>query len=481
MHRTRTTVALALSLILPATLQAGTDLLIIEDDSSEEMLIIDDGDTALTSDSTDSTDTLIIGDDGQPSAPAAAAEAPPQPQLSTRPALKVNNLWAELSNFHDDNSAAEQQTYVHGSASLTWAPRPHLELKISGRLDSYAGMGGTDWERSTLDYDESYVRVKTAQSIITLGAQTVIWGRIDEFPPTDRLSTQDLRRFISDDLADRRLASPALRYEHFFDTGKIDVIAYPRFREAQLAPAESQWYPIDQRQGTIMGLDTSPLIESVIRHAVIDEHAPDGDGGFGMRYSSIGSGMDIGVTLQKGRPTTPYFSYNPGRNTLEAHYPRSGIIGTDLGFEALGGTLKLETSWMSATPATLTSGRYTEVESISWGAALELYPGDADTRLNLQLSGQSLIGAPAVLDRDQMYAFNGSYEVPFAANNWRAKTRFNIGLDTNDIYLNPELAYTGWRDQELYIDLHYFEGDKGTVGGFHQDHSMIATGWRGNF
>ena len=95
--------------------------------------------------------------------------------------------------------------------------------------------------------------------------------------------------------------------------------------------------------------------------------------------------------------------------------------------------------------------------------------------------GNNLFDTPKVLDRTEVYSFGGSFETPFANETWRVKTRFQVALDEHDIYINPEIAYTGWPSQELYIDAHYFDGSDGTAGGFHQDHSLITVGWRRKF
>jgi hypothetical protein len=295
------------------------------------------------------------------------------------------------------------------------------------------------------------------------------------------LSTQDLRRGALDELDERRLASLAVRYEHFFDVGKLDLVYYPRFREAQLAGTDSVWHSVNRRQGTIFGLDTPAMVEQVVRQADIREKAPDTEGGIGIRFNRLGDQVDYALTLQRGINTLPYFAYNPSTNTLEGRYPRTTVVAADMGFEALGGTLKLEAAWNSDTPVTRNDGRFDTVASVAWGVALELFPGDGDARLNLQLVGNRLQDADDVLDRDNSSAFNGSFEAPFGEDNWRVKFRFNIGLDKKDLYLNPELAYIGWSDQEVYLAGHGFDGDKATAGGFYEDNSLLNLGWRANF
>ena len=482
--------------------QADEDILIFEDDESE-LLILDDSeaegaielveeDEILLIDEAESTlvieeDESEVSEDNEilvlqgSDANEASSYDQQTPIASSTPSFKIDEIWIEYGQFTQSHSGKNSQGYGHGLATFEWAPSSNWEIKISARADGYFETGRDDWDDIDLDYDEAYIRYKGENSTVTIGAQKVLWGRIDEFPPTDLLSTQDLRRFIIDDLEDRRLASPALRLEHFFDNKKLDLVFYPDFREAQLPDKDSTWYPVNRSSGEILGLETNAAIEAVVKNAPIQENTPDSEGGFGARFSSIGSNLDYAVSVQKGRQTLPYFSYNPATNTIEGEYPRTWIVGGDMGFEALGGTVKFETTWLSDTPVTRKDGTYTTVKSVNWGAALELFPGDGDSRLNLQLTGTKLMRAPSVIDRAESYAFNGTYEVPFANNRWRAKTRFNVGLDEKDIYLNPEIAFTGWESQELYLELHFFDGDKGTPGGFYEDNSLATLGWRIKF
>lgn len=461
--------------------------LVITDDLSDEMLILDeDADAdAINEDFDepidDNLELLISEETDEEDSPALYASAAPS-ESSSAPSLKMDRVWVEYGQFVQGHSGKNNQGYGHGLAVFEWSPSPQWEIKASARADGYFESGRDDWDDVDLDYDETYIRYKGENSTVTLGAQKILWGRIDEFPPTDRLSTQDLRRFVLDDLEDRRLASPALRVEHFFDNKKLDMVFYPDFREAQLPDKDSTWYPVNRRSGEILSLKTSAAIEAVAKTAPVQENTPDSEGGFGLRFSSISSTLDYALTLQKGRQTLPYFSYNPATNAIEGRYPRTWIIGGDMGFEALGGTVKFEATWLSDTPVTRTDGSYTTVKSVNWGAALELFPGDGDSRLNLQLTGSKLMRAPRVIDRGaEAYTFNGSYEVPFDNNRWRAKTRFYVGLDEKDLYINPEIAFTGWESQELYLELHFFDGDKGTPGGFYQDNSIVTLGWRISF
>ncbi len=454
---------------------AGPDVLIIEDSSGEKSLVDEAAPESLQ---IEESETLSIEEEkasNQLDIVEQAIES--ESQLSFR----MNELWAEYGSFSDSNANANGVGYLHGRGTVRWTPSQSWEAQASLRVDGYNQHGNQSWDLVDLDYDETFVRYRAENARVTVGAQKILWGRIDEFPPTDRLSTHDLTRYIMDDLADRRRASAAIRYEHFVGNAKWDLVFQPHFREAELPGAESVWFPVNRRSGEILGLSSTPATRALVQAAPVDYKASDSDGGFGVRYSGTGEGLDYAVTLQKVRQSLPYFNYNATRGVLEAKYPRSWVVGGDIGVEAVGAIWRFEAAWQSDAPVTHLSGAFDTVNSVNWGAGVEFFPGDGDARVNLQITGVNHINAPAVLDRTEIYLLGGSFEMPFAQDRWRVKGRFYKGLDKHDLYLNPEIAYTGWDSQEIYLDAHYFDGAPGTPGGYHQDHSILSLGWRAKF
>ena len=218
-----------------------------------------------------------------------------------------------------------------------------------------------------------------------------------------------------------------------------------------------------------------------------------------MRFSGTAKSVDYAVSIQRARRSLPYYKFDPTvRNALlsgasvssaiaaspqtftEVH-PWSWYIGSDAAIDALSATWRFEAAYVSDIPVTTTDFRYTRESGVDWGAEVEFYPGDANTRVNLQLSGTELFNPPAVLDRINIYSFGGMVERPFLHSRWRARLRFLFGLDKRNIYLNPELAYIAWEPYEIYLDAHYFSGDPVTAGGYHQDHGLITLGWRARY
>ena len=448
------------------------EIILIEDESaSEEIILIDE---------TGSDESIIMEETAEEivleeSAPEQADMPVTDESTFT---IGIDRAWLEYATLLESDQSVDSLGYGHLKMSANWKPKSQWEGKVSARLDGYRQTGSPDWTELDADYGETYLRYRGENMRLTVGAQELIWGRIDEIPPTDRLSSVDASRFILDDLQDRRRARPMLRVESFNGSNKFDFIYLPTFREAELADLDSIWYPIDRDNRRVLGL-ANP-VPGAAPISIVDD-APDTDHAVGLRWSRSTNGFDYALTAQHGRQTLPYFSFDLTNSRFTALYPRSTSLGGDFAFESAGITWRFEAAWSSDVPTTTTSLDYNEVEGLNWAGGMEFYPGDGDTRVNLQLAGNHLIDADNVLERDEVYNFNGSVNMPFAQERWRANIRFFFGLDEEDIYVNPEIAFVGWEPHELYLEVHYFDGDPGTLGGFHEDHSIISAGWRASF
>ena len=481
----------------------GDDLLIIEDTpagSGQDTLIIDGTETE--------TDQVIIDTpDGESLHSETDTVIADTPDWTDRLryskedfTIGLDKAWLEYGNFYSSDSTADHSNYGHAALSAEWNPDSAWEVQLSGRLDWYRQTGDLDHNDVEADYGDSFVRYRGGNYRLTAGFQKVVWGRIDEVPPTDRISRVDLARGILDDLSERRRAMPVVRFETFSDGLKLDAVWMPDFRKANLPDKESVWYPINQENGTILGFDSTPLLRTFVRNGSISQSAPSDHDNFGLRLSNTGKRIDYALTIQHARQSAPYWELNPtvrntllsgadpvtainssGGSTFRARYPTAWVAGGDFGFEALSATWRFEAAWISDTPVTRSKLRYDEVDSVNWAAGAQFYPGDRDVRVNLQLSGINLIDAPSVQDRKNIYNFNGTVFSEFGNNRWQSNTRFFIGLDEQDFYINPEISFIGWDPHEIYAAWHYFNGDDETVGGYWEDSSLLTLGWRSRF
>ena len=421
---------------------------------------------------------------------AGAADDLPPPTLRSRkpvargfkPSLKfgVDDLLLEAGALPD---APEADTYstLRTSAYMLWQPSRDWEFRAGARLDGMAQAGGSvNHDEMLADYGDTYVRYRSGDTRLTLGAQTIIWGRADEIPLADRVSRADLTRFNLDDLADRRRAQLAARWEQTFGDYKLDAVWLPLFRGAQLPDIASVWSPINRSTGQIIGIAPSPAIAALVGAARVaeDEH---GSGGGGVRLTRTGAPFDFGVTLARTRQSLPYYRVGAGPS-LTAVHPFNTFVGADLELEHDGLTWRMELGYSDDLPVTLAAtNAMDKTRSLDWIGALEFFPGGKDTRINLQLVAHALQTDSSILELKAYYGANGEIETTFAQGRWKAGMRFATGFNVHDVYLSPRLGYVGWEPHELYVAAHYYDGEARTLGGFHQDHSMVTLGLRTRF
>ena len=356
--------------------------------SEEGMVIIEAADTGegevIPMIDPDDSDTITIEgttiDTGEEITPTdntgrVAIEAVPQDQQSWKDAFRystdrftfgLDEARLEYGNLYKSNTTVDTSDYGHLAASAKWQPTPRWETQLSARSDWYYQTGDPDVNELKLDYGDSFLRYRGDSYRITAGTQKIIWGRIDELAPTDRISRVDLSRGILDGLSDRRRAMPVVRFEGFHEEYKLDAVWLPDFRKAFLPDKDSVWYPINRENGTVLGFKSNPVLNTFVREGSISENAPSDHGNFGLRLSNTGARIDYAMTVQHARQSTPYWQLNPtvrksylaGNDpvtainssndaTFRARYPRTWVLGGDFGFEALSATWRFEAAWIS--------------------------------------------------------------------------------------------------------------------------------------
>lgn len=414
-------------------------------------------------------------DDPYPAGEASVSKAKKsgkRKQAASGITFGLDGMRAELGAYTGDPGPSAD-AYVNASASAT-SQSGAWEFALGARFDAYSQVGTPDYSRARLDYTENYLRWRAEDTRITLGTQNVLWGRVDEMSPIDRLSRVDLSRLVLDKLPDRRRAVPALRLEHFLADFKLDAVLLPVFDAAVLPHEKSSWYPVDTASGRMLGIGAVPAIAG----ARLEEDER-GMGGGGVRITRTGGTLDYGFSLQRVRQSLPYYRVAPG--LLTATHPYGWVVGGELETQQLGGTWRMEAAWNSNVPVTTNAYQYREERGVDLVLGMEYYPGDGETRINLQLAGHKTYTDQPILDRGEFYNLTGEIEHPFALGRWRANIRFVMGIDKRDLYLNPKLAYVGMDEHEIYLAAHLFSGAPETLGGYYQKSDLIVLGWQSKF
>jgi hypothetical protein len=419
-----------------------------------------------------------------------AADALPPPPARARksaargfqPVLKagVDDLLLETGILPDAPEADIYST-LRGSAYVLWQPSRSWELRAGARVDGMKQAGGpVDHDELLADYGDTYVRYRGGDTRLTLGAQTIVWGRADEIPLADRVSRADLTRFVLDDLADRRRAQLAARWEQSFGDTKLDLVWLPLFRGAQLPDLASVWSPVNRATGQVLGIAPSPALAAFVAAARVDEDE-HGSGGGAVRLTHSGAPVDFGVTLARTRPSLPYYRVDLAATSLTAVHPFNTFVGADLELVRGGLTWRMELGYTDDVPVTLATTAMDKAPALDWIGAVEFFPGGKDTRVNLQLVAHVLQTDRSILELKEYYGANGEVETTFGQGRWKAGMRFASGFNVHDVYLAPKLSYVGWEPHELYVAAHYFDGEARTLGGFHEDHSLVTLGLRTRF
>ncbi len=408
---------------------------------------------------------------------------------------RAARLQAESAAFTGHDRPARHSQFLHASGGLDWRPSASIELRVAARGDGYRHQGWQDHSEIMLDYDEVYLRRRWSSLRLTMGAQRVLWGRVDEIPPTDHMSVTDLTRMALDRLPQRRRTVPAVRAEWFGLPGKLDLVWIPAFRPAELPDEASPWHPVNRRDGRFLSLPSNALQTALIKAGRFDDDG-SGSGGGGLRYSQELSAFDYAVSAQRVRHSTPYYELDPrvrtalaggsdvssavalAADTFVGRHPYTWVLGADAGMVTGRTTWRAEAAWLSAAPVTDGAGALDTVNALHAVIGAEFYPGDRDLRVNLQLGSKHLFGPSSLLDRRQRYFTNGSVFFPLGQRRWEFETRYALGLNVRDVYVNPELRYVFAEPHQFYIAAHIFRGTQDTLGGFFHDNTGITLGWR---
>ncbi len=442
------------------------------------------------SDSTGSG-TIVLGK------PPAQSTSPGDAGETDAVRFTLDRVQMEAGWLPDHSAPADSAGYLHVGGGIRWLPKPRWDVKLTARADGYAQSGGAHFNALKLDYDEDYVRYHGRSYDLTLGTQRILWGRVDEIPPTDQISVKDLTRGPLDKLKDRRRTELAARLQLYGKESSLDIVLLPRFRGAVLPDFDSIWSPVDQRTGRVLGQPTSPTMRYLVSNGSFEDDVT-GAGGAGVRWETTGHAFDAGLTLQRVRQSLPYYELDsqarqvllttgnpaaavqaaPG-DTFHARHPWTWVAGGGLSRAAGQVTWRAEAAWQSDVPVTDgdTLGMRT-VPALDWVIGGDFFPGDRDLRVTLQLAGHELIAPGDTLERHRHYLITGDVETPFDHARWSADVRFRAGLDRSDFYINPELRYQAWEPNVFYVGAHFFSGEQDTLGGFYQDNSMFVVGWR---
>lgn len=376
---------------------------------------------------------------------------------------------------------AERGATLRAQPYLQWQPSASWELRLGARLDGDWQSGGAQSvDRLQGMWGDSYLRYRHEDTRVSLGAQTIIWGRVDGVPVIDRVSRVDLRRFGLDELAERRLPQWALRWEQGLGDFKLDTVWLPHFQASELPEDGSVWHPVSRSRAQIIGVEPAPALSEVFRRANLVEQE-DGSGGLAMRLTRTGEPFDLGFTLAHTRQPLPYFQLDVAQARLTMLHPYTRFAAVDAELVYGNATWRTELGYTRDLPLTLNTGAMLRAAAIDWVGAVEFFPGGKNTRLNIQLVAHVARTSQSVLEVKRYYGANGEIETSFGQGQWKAALRFATGFNVRDNYVSPKISFSGWEPHEVYVAAHLFGGEARALAGFHRQHDMLVVGIKTRF
>jgi hypothetical protein len=213
----------------------------------------------------------------------------------------------------------------------------HLRVVLSGHVDGLLADRGPLGDGSARDAIvrplDLYAEFVSTHVQVRAGASRIVWGRLDEFQPTDVVNPIDLTRFLLEGRTEARLPVGLVRGRVFLPASTtVDAVLVPAFRASRFDQLDEPTAPFN--------LTRAPGVE-------VRRDAPDlGRLQGGARVTSTAGRVDWGVSAYRGYRTFPSLTlvqtglppvpgFVPGPPLLIESFPRFTMVGGD--FETVRG------------------------------------------------------------------------------------------------------------------------------------------------
>ena len=235
------------------------------------------------------------------------------------------DVFPDLAAGAQRDTATELRTRLFVERKQDFGDRWYVEL--SGYVDGLIAnrVGGAARE-AVARPQEAYAEYRRQRFDVRAGMSRLVWGRLDEFQPTDVVNPIDLSRFLLEGRSEARLPVGLVRGRWFLPRGSmLEGVLVPLFRASRFDQLEERTSPFN-------------LAASEVRVALpLERREPSAswrNTQGGARFTSTLGRIDLGATAYRGFRTFPLISIDPPRGLLES-FPRFTMIGGD--FETVHG------------------------------------------------------------------------------------------------------------------------------------------------
>lgn len=209
----------------------------------------------------------------------------------------------------------------------------HFRLNASAYVDGLVGrrgLAGTVTDAVVRPVD-LYAEWATPRFDVRAGASRVVWGRLDEFQPTDVVNPIDLSRFLFEGRSEARLSVGLVRSRIFLPgSSTLEAILVPVFRAGTFDQLDEATSPFNVATGNVVSGFSRTT----------DRNEPDlawRNMQGGVRFTSTASRVDWGIVAYRGFRAFPIITASVAASgiSLSETFPRFTMIGGD--FETVRG------------------------------------------------------------------------------------------------------------------------------------------------
>jgi len=303
-------------------------------------------------------------------APAASAQQDFDGHVST-----LFAVMPDVSSANGRQSISELRTRVFAEGLFNPADALHVRAGVFvdallADRDAF-GAGGVS-TAAVIRPADLYVEFRGTAFDLRGGMSRIVWGRLDEFQPTDVVNPVDLSRFVLEGRSESRLPVALLRGRLFLPgSSTLEGIVVPAFRAGRFDQLEEETSPFR----------LSPPGSVERREPRTSWSNMQG----GARFTSTIARLDWGISAWRGFEHFP--TYMPAMSGVEgptpshivAIFPRFTMVGAD--FETVHGPwgLRGEFAWFdSVSPRSFEGGIGADRRAGSYRVALNAVVSRAD-------------------------------------------------------------------------------------------------------
>lgn len=379
--------------------------------------------------------------------------------------------------------------------SLIKQKEPYFILSAES---DYLWFGSKDSENDyDLDLYEAYFNWDKGPWQLRLGKQIVRWGKTDQISPVNNLNPQDMRRFILDDLEDRKIPNWMARVRFFQDMFNLEGIFIPFFEPNDLDYFDTDWAVYRHTREQILDSAMPPNLKQFVRGLNVDEDEPAKNlenAQAGLRISTTLRDIDLAASYLYSFDPMPYFDHFPIKNIevngalsrqdiernlrklrltpgdIQVEYRRSHIYGLE--FETVLGDFGLRGESVYFDEQTFLKDNLTSTQKPVLHTVLGIdYTGEHGLYANFQVSDQEVFDHQddiLFFERHNV-SINGELSQEWARGTWEASFQGAYFITDKSSHLDPSLSYKPISALRLTLGLHLFQGDRDTILGQYKD------------